>query len=140
MINIKKLKPLFNQIVTTMDYYDDDVLTAGGLIDTTKQKGTLKEYQTVIAKGTTVNSVKEGDLVCINPVRYASTKHQNGSLKDGVITDNVVVGYNFNVVEIDGKQCLLLYDSDIRYVIEEFEEVPDPKPSKLIHSDDSIII
>lgn len=140
MIVIKKLRPMFNHIVTTMDYYDDDVFTESGLIDTRKQKGTIKEYQKVLAVGNTVTSVKEGDLVCINPTRYAKVKHENGSLKDGVITDNIVVGYNFNVVDIDGKQCLILYDSDIRYVLEEWEEVPDPEPSKLIHPDNSVIL
>lgn len=133
MIVIKKLRPMFNQIVTTMDYYEDDTFTAAGLIDTRKQKGTLKEYQKVLAVGNTVTNVKPGDLVCINPVRYANMKHENGSLKDGVITDNVVVGYNFNVVDIEDKTCLLLYDSDVRYVIEDYEEVPDPEPSTLIH-------
>ena len=140
MIVIKKLRPMFNQIVTTMDYYEDDVFTESGLIDTRKQKGTIKEHQKVLSVGNTVTSVKEGDIVCINPVRYARTKHESGGLKDGIITDNVVVGYNFNVVDIEDKQCLLLYDSDIRYVIEEFEEIPDPEPSKLINPDKSIII
>lgn len=140
MLNIKKIKPVFNQIVTTMDYYEDDVFTEAGLIDTRKQKGTIKEYQKVLAVGNTVTSVKVGDFVCINPVRYAKTKHENGSLRDGVISDNIIVGYNFNVVEIDGQTCLLLYDSDIRYVIEEFEELPDPEPSKVIHPDKSIIV
>lgn len=140
MIVIKKLRPVFNQIVTTMDYYEDDVFTEGGLIDTRKQKGTIKEYQTVLAVGNSVSTVKVGDLVCINPTRYAKTKHEDGSLKDGVITDNIVVGFNFNVVDIDDKPCLLLYDSDIRYVIEEYIDVPDPEPSKLIHPDKSIVI
>lgn len=140
MIIIKKLRPVFNQIVTTMDYYEDDVFTEAGLIDTRKQKGALKEYQKVIAVGNTVTSVKPGDYICINPVRYAQMKHQEGSLKDGVISDNIVVGYNFNVVDIEEKPCLLLYDSDVRYVIEEYEEVADPEPSKLIHPDKSIIV
>lgn len=131
---------MFNHIVTTMDYYEDDIFTEAGLIDTRKQKGTIKEYQRVLAVGNTVTSVKEGDYVCINPTRYANMKHQEGSLKDGVITDNIVVGYNFNVVDIDDKPCLILYDSDIRYVLEEYEEVPDPEPSKLIHPDKSIIL
>lgn len=131
---------MFNQIVTTMDHYDDDVFTESGLIDTRKQKGTIKEYQKVVAVGNTVSIVKPGDIVCINPTRYAKMKHEEGGLKDGVITDNIVVGYNFNVVDIEDKQCLLLYDSDIRYVIEEYEEVADPEPSKLIHPDKSIII
>lgn len=140
MINVKKIKPMFNALITTMDKYEEDTRTSSGLIDTTKQQGTLKEYQRVISIGDTVRSVKEGDLICINPARYAVKKHQEGSLKDGVITDNPVVQYNFNIVEMDGKECLLIYDSDIRYVIEDYEEVEDPKRSDLILPDNKLIV
>lgn len=127
MIRIKKLRPMFTNIVTTMNSYDEDV-TVAGIIDTRKQKGALKEYQTVIAVGSAVRDIKPGDMVCINPIRYAQYKHDKSSLKD-LATNNPITGYNFNVVEIDGKDCLLLHDQDIRYVIEDYEEVPDPAPS-----------
>ena len=139
MIKIKKLRPMFTNIVTTMNSYEDDVVTASGLLDTTRQKGALKEYQTVIAVGSSVRDINIGDVVCINPIRYAQYKHDKGSLKD-VASSNPVVGYNFNVVEIDGKDCLLLHDQDIRYVIEDYEEVPDPVPSQLIHPNTDIIV
>ena len=139
MIRIKKLRPMFTNIVTTMDSYEDDVVTASGLIDTRKQKGALKEYQTVIAVGNAVRDIFPGDVVCINPIRYAQYKHNKDSLKD-LATDNPITGYNFNVVEIDGKDCLLLHDQDIRYVIEDYEEVPDPAPSALIHPNTDIIV
>ena len=130
---------MFTNIVTTMNSYEDDVVTASGLIDTRKQKGALKEYQTVIAVGNAVRDIFPGDVVCINPIRYAQYKHNKDSLKD-LATDNPITGYNFNVVEIDGKDCLLLHDQDIRYVIEDYEEVPDPAPSKLIHPNTDIIV
>lgn len=139
MIRIKKLRPMFTNIVTTMNSYEDDVVTASGLIDTRKQKGALKEYQTVIAVGNAVRDIFPGDVVCINPIRYAQYKHNKDSLKD-LATDNPITGYNFNVVEIDGKDCLLLHDQDIRYVIEDYEEVPDPAPSALIHPNTDIIV
>lgn len=132
MLKIKKIKPLFTSIITTMEKYENDVITNGGLIDTSKQQGGLKEYQTVLAVGTTVRDIKVGDVVCINPSRFAVKKHQPGSLKDGVIVDNPTISYNFDVVEMDGKQCLLLQDRDIDFIIEEYEEVPDPTPSKII--------
>lgn len=130
---------MFTNIVTTMDSYEEDTTTASGLIDSTKQKGALKEYQTVIAVGNAVRDINPGDIVCINPIRYAQYKHGKNSLKD-VAADNPVTGYNFNVVEIDGKDCLLLHDQDIRYVIEDYEEVPNPAPSKLIHLNTDIIV
>ena len=138
MIRIKKLRPMFTNIVTTMNSYDEDV-TVAGIIDTRKQKGALKEYQTVIAVGSAVRDIKPGDMVCINPIRYAQYKHDKSSLKD-LATNNPITGYNFNVVEIDGKDCLLLHDQDIRYVIEDYEEVPDPAPSQIIQPNTDIVV
>lgn len=129
---------MFTNIVTTMDVYEDDVVS-GSLIDTSKQKGTLKEYQTVIAVGNAVRDIKPGEIVCINPIRYAQHKHDKNSLKSSM-GSNPIVGYNFNVVEIDGKDCLLLHDQDIRYVIEDYEEEPDPVPSTIIQPNTDIII
>lgn len=123
---------MFTALITTMDKYEHDVTTRGGLIDTTKQQGGLKEYQTVLAVGSSVRDIKVGDIVCVNPARFAVRKHQAGTLKDGIVTDNPVTTYNFDVVEMDGKQCLLLQDRDIDFIIEEYEEVPDPTPSPII--------
>lgn len=138
-LRIKKVKPLFNMIITTMDLYEEDQLV-NGIIDATKQSGTLKEYQRVIAVGDTVRNIKEGDLVNINPKRYAQVKHKKGSLNDGIVQDNPVVSYNFNMIEVDGKQLLVLYDQDINFIIEDSEEVEDPTPSALIHPNNNIII
>lgn len=124
MINIKKIKPMFTSLITTMNKYEHDKMI-GNIIDATKSEGTLKEYQTVIAIGDSVRNIKVGDTVWINPVRYGVKKHQEGSLKDGIVTDNPVVTYNFHTIEIDGKQCLVLQDTDISFVIEDYEEVPD---------------
>lgn len=133
MIKINKIKPMFTAILTTMDTYEDDV-TCNSII--VKTKGTIKEYQKVVAVGDTVRSVKVGDLVCINPKRYAVVKHQEGSLKDGVVSDNPVVRYNFDIIEMNDTPYLLLQDSDISYIIEEFEEI---KNEKLIVPDTKLI-
>ena len=133
-MKINKIKPLCNRILVTADKYEDDIIE-NGIIRTTK--GTLKEYQKVLAVGSTVRDIKVGDLVLINPIRYAVKKHREGSLKDGVITDNPVVSYNFNLVEVGDKVNILLYDSDIDYIIEDYEEdkpsmIIKPKTKKLI--------
>ena len=128
MLKVKKIKPMFTSLITTMDKYEQDKLTNGGLIDTSKQQGTLKEYQKVLAIGDSVRNIKVGDLVCINPARFAVKKHKEGSMRDGVITDNPIITYNFDTVEMNDKQYLLLQDRDIEYIIEDYEEVPDPAP------------
>lgn len=139
MLKIKKIKPMFTSIVTTMDKYEEDAITEGGLIDTSKRQGTIKEYQKVIEVGTAVRDIQKGDLVCINPSRFAVKKHKEGSLKDGIITDNPVITYNFNIVEIDGKACLLLQDRDIEFIIEEYDEIPDHISSLFIEPKKEII-
>ena len=139
MLKIKKIKPMFTALITSMDKYEQDV-TTGGLINVTKMQGSLKEYQTVLAVGDSVRDIKVGDLVCINPTRFAVKKHREGSLKDGVITDNPVTTYNFDIVEMDDKQCLLLQDRDINFIIEDWEEIPDQPQSTIIQPEKKIIV
>lgn len=140
ILKIKKIKPMFTALITTMDKYEQDVITDGGLIDTTKQEGSLKEYQTVLAVGDSVRGIKEGDLVCINPSRYAEKQYQDGSLKDGVVTQNKVIRYNFDTVEMDDKVCLLLQDRDISFVISEYEEIEKPEKAKIIIPQTNLIL
>lgn len=130
---------MFTSLITTMDKYKEDVVV-NGIIDPNKREGGLKEYQTVLAVGGSVRDIKVGDLVCINPTRFAVKQHQAGSLKDGVITDNPVIKYNFDVVEMDSKQCLLLQDRDIDFIIEEYEEVEDSETVSIIKEDKKIIL
>lgn len=127
MLVIKKIQPMYTKILTTMCKYEEDERTSGGLIDSTKTQGTLKEYQTVIAVGNSVRNVKVGDLVCVNPERYAVKKHEAGSLKDGVITDNPVIKYNFNIMELEGVPHLLLDENDVSFIITDYEEVKEQK-------------
>lgn len=140
MIKIKKIKPMFTSLITTMDKYKQDMMLGSGLIDTSKREGSLKEYQKVLAVGNSIRDIKVGDLVWINPTRFGVKKHREGSLKDGIVTDNPIITYNFDVVEMDGEQCLLLQDRDIEFVIEEFEEVPDQISSSIIQPEKKKLI
>lgn len=126
VVTIKKVKPMFNGIVTTLNRYGNDQKIKGtDLIDSTKV-GAVKEYQTVVSIGPMVRGINVGDVVFINPKRYAVMKHKPGTLQDGVIKDNPVVGYNFDIIEIDGVEHLYIQDGDVKFVaeIEEFEENP----------------
>lgn len=119
---IKSIKPMFNGLVTTLNKYPEDLRTEGSnLIDTTKA-GSVKEYQTVIAVGPMVKGIKVGDTVFINPKRYMQTKHEEGSLKGGIIEDNMTIKYKFEIVNIKGVPHLYLLDNDITYIAE-VEEV-----------------
>lgn len=123
---IKSVKPLFNGIITTMSRYPVNMTVKNTkLLDATKS-GAVKEYQKVVAVGPMVRGIEVGDTVFINPKRYAVMKHKEGTLQDGVIKDNPVIGYNFDIIEIDGVEHLFLQDNDIKYVaeVEEFDENP----------------
>lgn len=121
---------MFNGIITTMEKYEEDVVD-NGLI--TRHKGAIKEFQKVVAIGNQVREVKVGDLIKIDPDAYKVLKHKEGSLKDGVIEDNVVIGYNFKTVKIDGINHLYIYDRDVEYIISDYEEMDTSgiiKPNK----------
>ena len=136
MLKIKKILPMFNRILVTSDKYEKDV-TKGGVVTITA--GTLKEYQKVIAVGSTVRDIKEGDTVIINPSRYAVKKHTEGSMKDGIISDNPTVSYNFNLVEINNQLYILLYDQDVDYIVKDFEEVNEEDPKIIMPVQDIIL-
>ena len=134
MLKIKTIKPMFDSLVTTMNKYEEDGYENGVIV---KQAGVLKEYQKVIAVGPAVRNIEVGDMVMINPIRYAKMKHKEGSLKNGVITDNPVIGYEFKTVTINDEEYLYLQSQDIMYSFEG-EEVEDKKDN-IILPDNKII-
>lgn len=121
MLNIKKIKPLFTKIVVTKDIYEYEK-DFDGII--THQSGSVKEYQKVIAVGDAVRNINEGDLVCINPDRYAVRKYQENSLKKDLL-NNKIVGYNIPTVKIDNKEYLIIDNNDVVYVVEDYEDKPN---------------
>lgn len=139
MLKINSIKPLFNKIVTTCDTYTGNETRNGIII---KTEGTIKEYQTVEAVGSTVRDIKVGDIVLINPKRYIVPEHKekrDSSMK-GVIGDSLSLGVSFPMIEYGDKKHLLIYDQDIDYIIdgEEFEE--EQTKSSLIFPEDKKII
>ena len=126
-----------NYLVTTKEVYKENKVINGVVTPT---MGNLKEYQKVVAVGPVVRGINVGDLVSVNPRRYAVMKYKEGSLKDGIISENPVKHYNFNVIELDHVQHLLLTDQDIDFVIEEFEEEKDEATSKVIVPKTNIIV
>ena len=127
MLKIKSIKQMFDSLVTTMKKYEDDGFKNGVIV---KQAGSLKEYQTVLAVGPAVRNIEVGDKVMINPSRYAKMKHNEGSLKNGIVADNPIIGYEFRTVTINDEECLYLQSQDIMYSFEG-EEVEDKKDNKV---------
>lgn len=132
MIKLKKITPLFTQLLLTADVYEEDQVV-DGLIDTTKSVGTMKEIQKVLAVGSAVSKeITVGKYVAFNPSMYAKKMHKEGSLKDGIITDNPVMYYDFPIIEVDGKPCLLVDNRSIDFVIDDYEEVDNTDTNVLV--------
>lgn len=117
MIKVKKIKPLYTMVITTMDTYEKDNVYNGIVYNA---KGDTKEYQKVIAVGDTVRCVKEGDYVHINPSRYATYDQDVNSMKP-----RAVKGFNIPTIIIGGKKYFKLQEADIDFVAEDWEEVED---------------
>ena len=127
MMKLKKIKPLFTKILTTANKYEKDQFIPGtDIIDSTKEVLGLKEYQTVISVGNEVSTVKPGDIVVINPNDYAIKKYNKDSTKSSMNdVYNPVIEYNFNIISVDDKDCLLLKERDIDFIVEEGEEIEE---------------
>ena len=122
MFNIKKVRPLFTGVLVTAQRYVGEATTAGGLIiDTTKMEGGLNPFQRVIAAGTMVKDVKEGDIVKINFKRYAKAQHRPGAIDEAQNKqfDNMSIVYEVPMVPVGDQEYLLIQINDIEYVVED---------------------
>ena len=138
-LNIKKIRPMFNQVICTMDKYTEQDSKIGSIIDVSKVQNPIKEYQKVIAVGPMVKNVNVGDLVMINPKRYEVKKYDDNSLKNDLVSQTKVIKYNFNVIVLDHVKYLLVQDNDIDFVIEEYEEEEEPKSDIVVPNNDIIL-
>ena len=133
MINIKRIRPLANYLLVTKEVYSAKDFNG---VFQEKVDGSLKEYQRVIAVGPMVRSVQVGDLVSINPKRYAVRKYKSNSIKNDIEEMQEVIGYNIPEVTMDHQKYMLITDQDLEFVIEDFEE---DKPSGIIMPKKEII-
>lgn len=132
MIKAKRITPMFNRIVTTADRVEVDQ-KVNGIIIPEKFKGGYSEYQRVIAVGSMVHNLKEGDLVCIDPTAYGRPVHKEhiDSVK-GLSEDTVQMAYYIPTIEVDGKECMFIADRDIAYKVDEYEDIKGEDSSPLI--------
>ena len=121
-----------SHILTTMDRMEDDGQKL--IIDIKESLGVVKDIQKVIAVGPHVRDIKVGDYVRINPERYIKVKH---NLRDDLTNDNEMeVKINFPVVDLEDGRYLLLWETDVDFVIEEFGE---EQKQKLLYQPPTII-
>lgn len=124
MLKLKKIKPIFSQVLVTEDLYGWDDKNAAGII--VHKKGDLKTHQKVLAVGDDVKTVKPGDLVEVNLYKYAVFKEDPNSVK--AMADNPMVGLRLNEVELTDENdesvyAFIIDQRDIKYIITDSEEV-----------------
>lgn len=142
---IKKVRPQFTRLITTMNMLEEKDMYIKGtsLIDGRKIKKSIDEFQTVVAVGPHVNGIQVGDLVHIDPMRFAKPvqvkkPNQPDSLKTGMEEYTSEVRYQFDIIELNGQPYLQLQDRDVDYVVEEYEEVEDFDPNPLIVTEEQL--
>jgi len=124
MLKLKKVKPIGCQVLVTENLYGWDDFDESGLI--IHKRGDLKTYQEVISVGEDVKWVKSGDVVEINYYKYCQFENDENSVK--VNGSNKIVSINLNEIELEGTDgesvtCFLIDQRDIKYILEDFEEV-----------------
>lgn len=123
MIKLKKVTPMFNKIITTAEFTEE--LTENGIITNTKKS--VDEFQTVIAVGDSVRSIKVGDVVCVDPNRYAVRKYKKDSAKaDMEEYANTIIDYEIPLIILDGVKHLMIMDSDVLFIVDDYEKI-EPK-------------
>ena len=121
----KKIKPQFTTVITTLDTYEDDLIEDGVVV---APKGALKLYQRVVAVGSTVREIKEGDLVLLNLQNYIKRKWKENSIKEDIENMEEEFVYDFPRMFLDGEMYGKFQDRDIDGIITDFEEVEVEKP------------
>lgn len=119
-IKIKKIKPPFTTVITTLNTYEEDLIVDGVV---RVPKGSLKRYQTVVAIGPNVRDVKEGDLVLLNVQNYAIQKYKNNSIKEDISEMEEEVVYDIPKMFIGDTLYGKFQERDMDGVIEEYEEI-----------------
>lgn len=119
MLHITKIKPVFNHLLITADKFDKDMIQAGVIV---ANKGDLKLWQKVIAIGSAVRDVKVGDMVMIDPMKYAVRKYNKNSVQND-LDNNPVLTYNFPFETVDDEKgepqdCLYITEDAVKYVFE----------------------
>lgn len=124
MIKLKKIKPMHSHILTTADTYPLNYSENGLTISS--KAGKLREYQKVLAIGTTVRNVQEGDLVCVSYEAYIKWKVKgSGSVLEQTDKPDKVMSINIPTFPMNDTEYLYLDESDVEFVAEDYEELPD---------------
>lgn len=120
---MEKIVPIYNAIITTANRYtEEEAKTESGIYLLDNMAGQIKLKQTVIAVGSTAcKDIKVGDTIMINPKQYIRKEQKKKAFQPNPNREEYdsVFYIDLPLEESEGKEILFLYDSDIKYIIEE---------------------
>ena len=131
-LKLKKIQVRNNSILTTADRYEDmslDLDKKSKILSLNETGKAHKLVQRVINVGPMVRDIKEGDIVFLNPLHYLKRElvEQKNSLDADIREKHMkeVYGpeYEFPTIILDGKECLILFDRDVEYIILDAEGI-----------------
>ena len=120
---MEKIVPMYNAVVTTANRYtEEECKSESGLYLLDQMEGQIKLKQTIISVGSTAcKDLKVGDVVMINPRQYIRKEQKPKAFEPDPSRQEMENTYyvEWPVEESEGKEVLFLYDSDVKYIIEE---------------------
>ena len=141
-LKIKKIKPMFDHIVTTAHVFTKKEATINGIIDPNLE-GKYKPYQEIVSLGEAakIKGIKEGQLVAIDYSKYGQAKQAKDANNINASVDgyHVKMVYQVPVIELDGKEYLYITSNAIEYIAEDYEWLEDEEPT-IIEPEKRIIL
>lgn len=120
---MEKIVPMYNAVVTTANRYtEEECKSESGLYLLDQMEGQIKLKQTIISVGSTAcKDLKVGDTVVISPRQYIRKEQKPKAFQPDPSRQEMESTYyvEWPVEESEGKEVLFLYDSDVKYIIEE---------------------
>ena len=120
--NLKKVTPMANGVITTAN--KEIKKTESGLI-LSNDESAVSTLQTIISVGLMANArgLEPGMVVVVNFNRYLDTTQKKDAYnvdKDEHYTAEKF--YKIPQLILNGEECLCLYDNDIEYIVDEYEQ------------------
>lgn len=120
---MEKIVPMYNAVVTTADRYtEEECKSESGLYLLDQMEGQIKLKQTIISVGSTAcKDLKVGDTVMINPKQYIRKEQKPKAFQPDPNKQVYETSFyvEWPVEESEGREVLFIYDSDVKYIIEE---------------------
>jgi hypothetical protein len=130
-----KIRPRGNEIVITANFVEAPK-EKNKIINKEEQMVYFDEFQTVLRVGSVVRDVYMGDVVCVNPKRFAKYQEQKSKVRAAVEGyEKVLVGYEFPIIETAFGNVMLISDTDVRYIVEDGFNEPEPKDMTMTDGD-----